>query len=53
MIFKPLMESYEKYVLEEAKKVCNIVHAELGNKAGVIGAASMALHYLKNDVFWI
>jgi len=53
MIFKPLLESYNKYALCEPKKICKIVRAELGNYAGAIGAATMVRHYLNKNVFWI
>lgn len=53
MIFKPMLDSYNRYVLAEPKEICDIVPAGLGNKAGVIGAASMVLKHLNNDRFWI
>ncbi len=42
-LFVPLREAFERYALQRAAKACDIVPAILGNDAGVVGAANLAL----------
>ncbi len=52
-LLRPAYETYRKYTVEVAKRICSLEHARLGNDAGVAGAGAMVFHYLDGDRFWI
>jgi len=43
-LFSQIREAYRKCALERAQDGVDIVAAELGNNAGVVGAAGLTLH---------